>query len=377
MMTEAAEIYAPEPVGEAQALAEILDWSKTRPVWQQDALRRLCEKDTLSSDDLGELAALCLNKSKQGVPLAADHTKAPETSSATVNLRAIHGVQEVNALAEGQRLSFDKSGMTVIYGDNGSGKSGYARVLKKVCRARMPGAEAILRNIYGLGKGPQRAVIDFSASRQNQSETWEAGETTTPLLSAVSVFDAGTANIHVDETNDVAYMPFPMKLLEQLAQGCQDIKKRLNAQIAELEKLTPEAIKTPNCHDHTKVGALLSGLSAKTKADEVKALAALPKKEKARLDTLRADLAMDPVRTAHALQALKGRLDGRIKALRELSANTSGEKAKALCDLYKSYIAAKAVADAAAHDLFTNDPAAGDWIGELAHAMGSGPCIFR
>ncbi len=123
----------------------------------------------------------------------------------------------MNALAEGQRLSFDKSGMTVIYGDNGSGKSGYARVLKKVCRARMPGDEAILRNIYGPGKGPQRAVIDFLASKQNQSETWEASETTTPLLSAVSVFDAGTANIHVDEINDVAYMPFPMKLLEQLA----------------------------------------------------------------------------------------------------------------------------------------------------------------
>ena len=356
MMAEAAEIQTTEPFGEAQALADILGWSKTRPAWQQDALRRLCEKDTLSSDDLNELAAVCKDKRGKGAPLAAGHIKDPETSSATVNLRAIHGVQEVNALAEGQRLSFDKSGMTVIYGDNGSGKSGYARVLKKVCRARMPGDEAILRNIYGLGKGPQRAVIDFSASKQNQSETWEAGETTTPLLSAVSVFDAGTANIHVDETNDVAYMPFPMKLLEQLAQGCQDIKKRLNAQIAELEKLTPEAIKTPNCHDHTRVGALLSGLSAKTKADEVKALAALSKNEKARLDTLRADLAVDPVRTAPALLASKGRLDGHIEALRALSANTSDEKAKALCKLFKAHLAAKAAAHIAAHDLFTNDP---------------------
>ena len=113
MMAEAAEIQTTEPFGEAQALAEILGWSKTRPAWQQDALRRLCEKDTLSSDDLDELAALCKDKSGKGAPLAAGHIKDPETSSATVNLRAIHGVQEVNALAEGQRLSFDKSGMTV------------------------------------------------------------------------------------------------------------------------------------------------------------------------------------------------------------------------------------------------------------------------
>ena len=31
MMAEAEEIYATEPVGEAQALAEILGWSRTRP----------------------------------------------------------------------------------------------------------------------------------------------------------------------------------------------------------------------------------------------------------------------------------------------------------------------------------------------------------
>ena len=55
MMAEAAEIQTTEPFGEAQALADILGWSKTRPAWQQDALRRLCEKDTLSSDDLNEL----------------------------------------------------------------------------------------------------------------------------------------------------------------------------------------------------------------------------------------------------------------------------------------------------------------------------------
>ncbi len=42
----------------------------------------------------------------------------------------------VNAIAENQHLPFRASGMTVIYGDNGSGKSGYSRVLKRACRAR-------------------------------------------------------------------------------------------------------------------------------------------------------------------------------------------------------------------------------------------------
>ncbi len=36
--------------------------------------------------------------------------------------------------------------MTIIYGDNGMGKSGYARILKRACRARHPGE--IEPNIY-------------------------------------------------------------------------------------------------------------------------------------------------------------------------------------------------------------------------------------
>jgi len=46
-------------------------------------------------------------------------------------LRAIHGAENVNALKAGERLTFDKTGLTVVYGDNGSGKSGYARILNK------------------------------------------------------------------------------------------------------------------------------------------------------------------------------------------------------------------------------------------------------
>ena len=42
----------------------------------------------------------------------------------------------MTALAREQTLEFQPAGLTVIYGDNASGKSGYARILKKVCRAR-------------------------------------------------------------------------------------------------------------------------------------------------------------------------------------------------------------------------------------------------
>ena len=69
------------------------------------------------------------------MPLAADHIPDPDAAAMAVTLRAIRGAENVNALKPGERLTFDKAGLTVVYGDNGSGKSGYARILKKVSRA--------------------------------------------------------------------------------------------------------------------------------------------------------------------------------------------------------------------------------------------------
>src|SRR6516165_6454913 len=131
---------------EVAALAELVAWSEICPFWQRDALRRLCAQDHLTDKDLDAFTTMCKAGGQGAVPLTREHVRDPAAGSATVTLRAIHDVQHVNALAAGERLTFDKTGVTIIYGDNGSGKSGYARVLKRVCRARLARDESILPN---------------------------------------------------------------------------------------------------------------------------------------------------------------------------------------------------------------------------------------
>ena len=119
---------------EAAALADILKWSADLPGWQRDALRRLCSQTKLEPADIAALVAVCKG-GNPAAPLDESHIRDPAASHAVVSLGALHGLSNVNALAPGERLSFGKTGLTVIYGDNGAGKSGYARVLKQPCRA--------------------------------------------------------------------------------------------------------------------------------------------------------------------------------------------------------------------------------------------------
>ncbi len=56
----------------------------------------------------------------------------------------------VNAIKEGAQINF-ASGVTVVFGENGSGKSGFVRVLKRAAGLRT--AEDILPNVRSGGKG--------------------------------------------------------------------------------------------------------------------------------------------------------------------------------------------------------------------------------
>lgn len=341
---------------EAEALANILAWSAHSPAWQRDALRRLATQAALEPAEIDELASICKGGNST-VPLDAGHLRGPNRNQGEVSLRQVHGVRHVNALAPDQRLTLHRFGLTIIYGDNGSGKSGYARILKKVCRARMPGrAEEIASDIYDAVPGTPSATIEYAISGQNRTCVWQLGQAADIALSGISVFDSRTANVHVDDTNDVAYTPFPLKLLAALAQLCKSVKDKLAAEIAQIKAQTPEAISTPACSRDTAVGNLMERLTADTSLATVEALATLTQAEQDRLAQLTADLAGDPARAARQLAAMKAKVDGHIARLDRLFASISGDSANNLRRLAVDCGAARRAAEAASSAIFRDEP---------------------
>ncbi|MGO9893223.1 MAG: AAA family ATPase [Bryobacteraceae bacterium] len=292
-------------------LETILDWSQDRPAWQRDALRRIVSKGRLDIGDLTELTELCkagrggTGNGLQAEPLAKAHLPANPGQGAAVSLISIAEVNGVNNLAPGQTLTFEQNGITIVYGDNGAGKSGYARVLKRACRARHAGK--IEPNIYALQPPPARATatIAYSAGGKKQSpEKWKDAEHPHPILSAVSVFDSDCAAVHIKDKNEVAFRPFGLDVPDELANACQAVKEGLTNELKQLEKARNPLFLKPSWKETTNVGKALAVLKHDTDLKKIEDLGILTEEENARLTRLKEDLSKNPGRAA-AEQSLK------------------------------------------------------------------------
>ncbi|MGH7089762.1 MAG: AAA family ATPase, partial [Stellaceae bacterium] len=191
---------------------------------------------------------------------------------------------------------------------------------------------------------------------QKRAATWAQGQTADSMLSAVSVFDSRTANIHVENTNDLAYTPLPLRILAGLAQACQDVKAKLAAEVQALERQTPVVLSKPECKPETPVGKLLAALSGKTKPDTVEALAGLSAQEESRLQTLVSDLGGDPARTIRQLQGQETRLKAAVERIEGLAACVAETHRATLYDAYARLKTANAAAAAASATLFADEP---------------------
>lgn len=217
-------------------------------------------------------------------------------------------------------------------------------------------AEEIAPDIYDAAPGTPSATIEYVIGGQNRSCAWQLGQAADTALSGISVFDSRTASVHVDDTNDVAYTPFPLKLLGALAQLCNSVKEKLIAEIAQIKAQTPQAIRTPACSMDSEVGKLMARLTANTAPATVEALASLTQPEQDRLSQLTADLAGDPARAARQIAALKTKVDEHIARLDRLFASIDDEKAISLRRLAVDSDAARRAAEAASSALFRDEP---------------------
>ncbi|UKE50897.1 AAA family ATPase [Xanthomonas translucens] len=276
-------------------LKEIFEWSKGLPSWQSDAISRLLAKNELDEKDEDDLLALLKSangivdsKRRDAKPLAAGQVPLPPSGQSVIILQAMKDLQHVNAIAPNQTLCMGSTGLTVIYGSNGSGKSGYSRVLKRACRARDQQEPIHPDAKVAASKGciPHATFVVSQDGVVNELP-WQQGVTPPSELSSIAVFDARCARAYLDQEGDYAYMPYGLEVFAALARLCQRLRTKIEEEIAHA---SVDLNAFGNLRGDTLVGKQIVALSAKTKPEIIESLATLSERETARCAELAASL---------------------------------------------------------------------------------------
>lgn len=286
---------------------DIVDWAKSRPAWQRSVLQRLCTEDELDDDSITALADdLLAGIEPECSPLTTADIPGSQGTGQCVKLDTLKGLVGVNALAPGEELSFCDQGLTVVYGDNASGKSGYARLLKSVVGARY--CEEILTDVFAASPLPeQHAEVSYLVGTKSDTADWPSCDSA--CIQQVRFYDKGCGSIYLTQESEMGYRPSALFLLDRLIGVCDRVRDTLDERLKELDSKGLSLSTVP-----TKSGAatFVAGLSSKTSAADVDSnctappnveadLASAiqeegrlrdsdPSKEKTRLSTLASDL---------------------------------------------------------------------------------------
>lgn len=334
-------------------LKELERWFGERHWWLQDAARRIVQNGDLTDKDYAELADICmgevLGQSTAFIPLPPGALSVQDTTK-PFRLESISDVQGINALSPTKPLEFGREQLCVVYGRNGTGKSGYVRLLKHACGARHPGV--LEADIFTSTNPPQSATFVLADSTATGKNEWTGAPI--PQLQGVDVYDTACGVVYVNGENEVTFEPWLLRLFTRLNDSCVSLSSHIKGRIDGLVSKKPDL---PAAHLTTKAGAWYIGLSACTSAKSVDDETAWTPVQEAELERLNKRLAEpNPSVKAAALRRLKEsalKLKDELQICRE---HLLKEPCEAYVDAKADALAKRKAADEDAKKIFENSP---------------------
>ncbi len=211
--------------------------------------------------ELVEKADVKKSNSPQGNNIS-DRNETTEKPKSVTLLSLTH-IEGVNALKQDEPINFHPK-LTVIYGRNGAGKSGYIRILKKISKAKT--AEDIWSDIREKKEKNQcKAKISLAVDGKNKDFMW-CGEELSAPFNFIKIFDGKCIPIYLNEKIDFSLTPFGLELFSFITAVFVEIRKKLDEDIeSKKQQNNPSNIFT----EDTKTFNVINEISADTNLDDI------------------------------------------------------------------------------------------------------------
>lgn len=319
------------------------------PRWLQTAAAEYLREHRLPvGGEIERLTDLCVddNGDDQATPSPLLGTSF-DASGATeaVRIRKIHGCKAVNALDSRTALDFADANLVVIYGANGAGKSGYARLFKHATGQR--GSVPLLPDVFAEQPSDDATGATFELRRGEDDVVvaWEQSGESVEALRHAHVFDTLVADRYLRTESESRYEPAEVGFFRGLIKICDLVAVQLERRRSLLVPLLPQV---PVPLRSTPLASRLSALDAAGMGGLLATLVPAAANEPRRRQLETALRTIDPADRIRQIDRESGELLGSRRFLDDLQSGLSADVGVAMKALRSEAASTRAAAAAAA-----------------------------
>jgi hypothetical protein len=148
-----------------------------------------------------------------------------------LTLTSLSEVTGVNALVEGGLIE-PHEGLTILFGENGTGKTGYSRIFKALAASRT--ADVILGNIEATAPQSQAALVGYTLGSDARTYSWTGQQGVAPFT-RMSIFDSPSVSFHVDDDLEYVYVPATLALFNHVIAGIKAVQAQIGDAVSDLQ----------------------------------------------------------------------------------------------------------------------------------------------
>ena len=201
----------------------------------------------IRQERLDEIYESIINGNKINFEQKAQASEKPKEK---LLIKSLNHKSGVNSLAENQIIKFSDN-VTVVYGLNGSGKSGYFRILNEICGGNQE--KEILQNVYEDKPKDIEVCIEYSLDDEEETLAWDNSVRGINNFNGTHVYDSSYLNglLSKRETDSYVLYPLGLHLFAYLADIIDAFSNRIQQTIIEKKNNLPD-IDTTDFTDELK-----------------------------------------------------------------------------------------------------------------------------
>ncbi|MFT3984553.1 MAG: AAA family ATPase [Lachnospiraceae bacterium] len=267
---------------------EIVDWVKTLSKWQQMLAERILNQRSIDDEFLVKVYNIFKIESglSEGeAPEKIEFTKCSSNEKkCKIHWCSVGNISGVNRLASKDHLNVGEK-LTIVYGENGSGKSGYTRLLNNAFISR--GDKEIISDIYSKSIDDIYAEFSFDIDGCNRILKYPEDKNHF-AFSRIRNFDSKSAMDDMMKESAVDFAPSELTFFDTFISACLEIQKMLDKERERKEEDNPFIKFFQN---KGKALDAISSLTEKSNVEEIKKTFTISDEEKEQIKEVKIEKA--------------------------------------------------------------------------------------